>query len=219
MVLKLYGMPVSTCTRRVATVLVEYKVPFEFVSIDVAKGEHKSAAYLQNQPFGQVPYIDDDGFILFESRAICRYIVDKYPAPAGTTPLVPSDIKGKALFEQAASIEYSDFEPYAYPTVREKVFKPMRNLPTDKAVYDSSIETLDAKLAGYEAILGKQKYLAGNEIILADLFHLPYATLLAKAGSDLMTTKGPNVTRWYNELCERPSWNAVKDGAKSFSSY
>jgi glutathione S-transferase len=57
MVLKLFGSTMSTCTRRVATVLVEKKVPFEFISVDMSKGEHKSAAFVANQPFGQVPYI------------------------------------------------------------------------------------------------------------------------------------------------------------------
>jgi len=57
MVLKLHGSGQSTCTRRVGTVLHEYKIPFEMVEIDFAKGEHKSPEYLQKQPFGQVPYI------------------------------------------------------------------------------------------------------------------------------------------------------------------
>jgi glutathione S-transferase len=57
MVLKLYGAPYSTCTRRVSTVLHEKKIPFELVVVDLKKGEHKAAATLANQPFGQLPYI------------------------------------------------------------------------------------------------------------------------------------------------------------------
>ncbi|KAJ7827058.1 glutathione S-transferase [Mycena leptocephala] len=217
MVLKLFGSTMSTCTRRVATVLVEKKVPFEFISVDMSKGEHKSAAFVANQPFGQVPYIDDDGFVLYESRAICRYIADKY-ANQGPA-LVPTDVKGKALFEQAASNEYSNFDPFCSKAVAEMIFKPMRGQASDKAVFDALIAGLSAKLDAYEVILGKQKYLAGNELTLADLFHLPYGILLEKAGSDLMTTKGPNVTRWFNELCARPSWIRVIEGVKSVSSY
>ncbi|KAF9544698.1 hypothetical protein CPC08DRAFT_594366, partial [Agrocybe pediades] len=54
MVLKLYGHPISTCTHRVAVVLHEKQVPFSFHLIDMARGEHKSAEYLNKQPFGQV---------------------------------------------------------------------------------------------------------------------------------------------------------------------
>ncbi|KAJ7486622.1 thioredoxin-like protein [Mycena latifolia] len=217
MVLKLFGSPLSTCTRRVAVVLVEKKVAFEFVNVDFAKGEHKSPAFMKHQPFGQVPYIDDDDFILYESRAICRYIADKYASQG--TPLVPTDTKGKGLFEQAASIEYSNFDPFASKAVAEIIFKPMRGMTSDKATFDTLVEGLSGKLDGYEVILAKQKYIAGNEVTLADLFHLPYGTMLEKAGCNLMTTKGPNVTRWFNEICARPSWVAVKDGVKSISSY
>ncbi|KAJ7675219.1 glutathione S-transferase [Mycena rosella] len=217
MVLKLYGMGLSTCTRRVGVVLFEKKVPFEFIDIDLPKGEHKSGPFLEKQPFGQVPYIEDDGFVLYESRAICRYIEDKYPDQG--TKLVPSDVKGKALFEQAASIEYSNFDPFCSKAVAEMIFKPMRGQASDKAVFDTLVAGLSAKLDAYEVILGKQKYLAGNEVTLADLFHIPYGSMLAMAGSDLLTTKGPNVTRWWNDISTRPSWEAVKGGVKSTSSY
>jgi glutathione S-transferase len=56
-ILKLYGASNATCTRRVATVLYELKVPFELIEIKFAEGEHKSPAYLEKQPFGQIPYI------------------------------------------------------------------------------------------------------------------------------------------------------------------
>ena len=54
MVLKLYG---SSYTYLVAAVLHEKQVPFEFVSVDLDKAEHKSPEYLKKQPYGQAPYI------------------------------------------------------------------------------------------------------------------------------------------------------------------
>lgn len=146
MVLKLYGMSLSTCTRRVAAILREKDVPYELVEISLMKGEHKSPAYLEKQPFGQVPYIvrlpffshdnylstqcsydvmvqEDDGLILFESRAISRYVARKYSSQ-GTPELLPTDLSAYAAFEQAASIEASNFDPFASGIVGEKVFKP-----------------------------------------------------------------------------------------------
>ncbi|KAJ7716973.1 glutathione S-transferase-like protein [Mycena maculata] len=232
--LKLYGFHSSTCVRRVATVLLEKQVPFEFVDIDLATAEHKSGAFLEHQPFGQVPYIEDDGLILYESRAICRYIVEKYPTHG--PQLVPTDIIGRALFEQAASIEYCNFDPFCSGAVAEMIFKPMGGHPHSKEVFDKLVKSLSAKLDGYEVILGKQRYLAGDELTLADLFHLPYGFMLAQAGSDLMTTKGPNVARyapsqiafcsplafrllrWFKELCERDSWALVKETVRTIPS-
>ncbi|PFH48361.1 hypothetical protein AMATHDRAFT_150070 [Amanita thiersii Skay4041] len=212
MVLKLYGFNLSTCTRRVGVVLHEKNVPFEFYEVDLYKGEHKSPAYLEKQPFGQVPYIDDDGFILYESRAICRYIATKY-ASQGTS-LVPTEPKANALFEQAASIELSNFDAFAAPAVYEKLFKVYQGLTTDEAVLQKYLTSLDQRLEVYDKILSKQKYLGGDEITLADLFHLPYGTMLAPAGSDLMTNR-PNVKRWFDSLVNRPSWQAVKDSVKA----
>lgn len=69
-----------------------------------------------------------------------------------------------------------------------------RGLATDEErVKELSIK-LDAKLDAYDKLLSKQKYLAGEQITLADLFHLSYGAMLDQAGLDIMTRK-PNVAR------------------------
>jgi glutathione S-transferase len=57
MVLKLYGFNQSTCTKTAAFVLNEKNVPFEYINVDVEKGEHKSPSFTEKQPFGVVPYL------------------------------------------------------------------------------------------------------------------------------------------------------------------
>ena len=66
------------------------------------------------------------------------------------------------MYDQAASIETSNFDTFAAKLVSEKVFKPMFGMKTDEELVATLIQGLDAKLNGYEAILSKQKYLAGN---------------------------------------------------------
>ncbi|KAF8337822.1 glutathione S-transferase [Amanita rubescens] len=217
MVLKLYGYNLSTCTQRVATVLIEKKVPFELVNIDMSKGEHKAEAFVKMQPFGQVPVLEDDGFTLYESRAICRYIAIKY-ANQGTQ-LYPEDLKKRALIEQAASVEGSNWDPYASGIAAEKIFKKRRGLETDEALVVKHIAGLGGRLDVYEKILSKQKYIAGDEFSLADVFHLPYGVKLYQAGYDDLIESRPNVKRWFNELRNRDSWKAVEGGVKSTPSY
>ena len=142
MVLKLYGSPSSGATRLVAFILHEKLVPFELVPIDLSKNEHKSPGYLEKHPFGQVPYIvcgflvqsfnwihlisflfqDDDGFLLYESRAICYYIAAKYPNQG--TPLLPTELKANALFQQAASVEIYHFTNNILNAAEEMYKKP-----------------------------------------------------------------------------------------------
>ena len=119
MVLKLYGFAISTCTQRVKTVLYEKKVPFEIHIVNSL--QEKSPALLEKQPFGQVPYIDDDGFILYESRAIGRYLAAKHQSS-----LLPNvtDLFAWGRFEQAASIEQSNFDIPASAIAAERVFRP-----------------------------------------------------------------------------------------------
>ena len=100
----------------------------------------------------------DDGFELFESRAIGRYI-----ATLGSgTQLIPTEPKAHAKYEQAASIEYSQFDPIVSGIAREKVFKPRFGQTPDEKRVEELVAQLEGKLDGYEAILGKQKYLAGD---------------------------------------------------------
>ncbi|KAG8923995.1 hypothetical protein FRC00_005629, partial [Tulasnella sp. 408] len=222
------GHPLSVCTRRVKTVLIEKGVEYTLKPVDWAAAEHKSEAHLKLQPFGQIPVlIDEDGFTLYgepifsllmlflqgstervphsESRAITRYIASKY-ADQGTKLLPdPSDAKAVALFEQAAAIEQANFDPYASGIAAEKVFNPRKGIPTDEKRLKYFIDTLNAKLDGYERILSKQKYLAGDELTIVDLWHIPYAEMSERFASQVYEAH-PKVNAWYKALKERPSW-------------
>ncbi|KAF8632380.1 hypothetical protein AX15_001890 [Amanita polypyramis BW_CC] len=213
MVLTLYGYRFSTTTKCVATVLHEKKVPFKFVNVDLRAGAQKVPEHLKIHPFGNVPVIDDDGFILYESRAIARYIATKY-ANQGI-PLIPTELKANARFEQAASIEVTSFHPSAYGIAYEKLYKTYRGLELDEIQLKNHITTLNIKLDVYEAILSKQKYLAGDELTLADLFHLPFGNLIASLGVGEPINTRPNVKRWFEEISSRESWLAVKDEVES----
>jgi len=57
MTLKLYGSPSSTSTQRAAVILHEKQLPFEFIHIDLAKGEQKLPEHMERSPFGQVPVL------------------------------------------------------------------------------------------------------------------------------------------------------------------
>ncbi|KAF7362567.1 Glutathione S-transferase [Mycena venus] len=129
-ILKLYGAKIAMCVRRVVTILHELKVPFEF---DLMAGEHKTPEYMKNQPFGQIPYIDDDGLILFETRAICRYIAAKYPASG----LVPTEPKANALFEQAAAVELTNFDPSASLVAIEMFKQKYLGIPPDQTLIEA----------------------------------------------------------------------------------
>ncbi|KAF8597094.1 glutathione S-transferase [Ceratobasidium sp. AG-I] len=206
---KLYGIPMSTCTQRVAVVCNELGIDYELMTVDMANGEHKSPEYLENkQPFGAVPVlVDEDGTQLFESRAISRYLAVKYGKESGLIPN-QSDVKAYGLFEQAASIEYSSFDPAASGLTFERHFAKMFGLEPNESLAEKHTATLKVKMDGYERILSKQKYLSGDKITLADLFHLPFGTFINRLAPEIMVSK-PHVKRWWDDISARPSWTTL----------
>ncbi|KAF5365652.1 hypothetical protein D9758_003163 [Tetrapyrgos nigripes] len=179
--------------------------------VNLVKGEQRSEDHLKRQPFGVVPAISDNGFELFESRAICRYLVSKYGklGPEGLMP-DPHDVEATAKFEQAASIENNNFDVAAGQICLEAVVKPTRGGTTDAERVKKYIAILESKLDGYEAILSKQKYLAGDTLTIADLFHLPFGTAITEGAGYEGLLKRPNVARWWKDISSRPTWQAVK---------
>ncbi|KXN85258.1 Glutathione S-transferase 3 [Leucoagaricus sp. SymC.cos] len=160
MVLKLYGFPLSSAVRIATTVLHEKQIPFEYINVDLLTYENKKAEYLAIQPFGQVPCIDDDGFILYEGRAISRYLDETYSDNG--PKLIPLDPKKRALFEQAASSEAFNFDRYGTPLAFELFFKKLRGREPDIAKVEELKTILAAKLDVYDQILSKQRYLVGD---------------------------------------------------------
>ncbi|EIW84577.1 glutathione S-transferase [Coniophora puteana RWD-64-598 SS2] len=222
MVLKLYGEHMSTKTRSVAQICIEKDVPFEFVQVDINAGEQKQPENIARHPFGQLPVIDDNGILVYESRACARYIAAKYAAQGTPGLIALPETTGRdaermaayAAFEQAAHVEVCSFEPWAYGVAWERVFKIRRGLKTDEARLQENVQRLEEKLDVYEGILGKQAYLAGDHVTLADLFHLPLSTMLEERFEmDVFKPEArPNVARWWKDISSRPSWLAVKNG-------
>ncbi|MFT3922429.1 MAG: glutathione binding-like protein [Myxococcales bacterium] len=195
--IKLFGSPVSTCTRKVLTTLIETETPYEFTLVDLGKGEHKQAAHLTRQPFGQIPAIEDKGFELYESRAICRYLCAK----TGSS-LVPSDLQRRALMDQWMSVEQSNFSPSAMKFVYHYVFK--RN--QDEAVLESANKMLDTVYATIAKPLAKSPYLTGDAFTLADIGYMPYIEYMQLSPAKATLEKYPSVVAWWERVSGRPSW-------------
>ncbi|CAE6455661.1 hypothetical protein ACGC1H_005794 [Rhizoctonia solani] len=203
---KLHGMPYSAYTLSVWATAQEIGINVELVPVDLAKVEHKTPEYIENyHPFAVIPALaDEDGTKLFESRAICRYLVAKYGKGSSLLP-DSSDVKAYGLFEQAASIEYSNFDPSAACLVYERIVTPMRNETPNEELIKKCVATLTTKMDGYERILSKQRYLAGDTFTLADLFHLPFCQFISVIEPGILTSK-PHVKAWWDDISSRDSW-------------
>jgi glutathione S-transferase len=79
------------------------------------------------------------------------------------------------------------------------------------------ITSLEETLAVYDGILAKQAYLAGDELTLADLFHLSYGTMIKDIGFGSSFDKFPNVKKWFEGLQARESWKSVPNTMEFFA--
>ena len=197
---KIFGHPGSTCTRKVLMTLSETKTPYELVKVELAAGDQKKPAHMSRQPFGQIPVIDDEGFSFYESRAICRYVNERYQGN-----LVPGDIKGRALMEQWISVETSNFSTFAMKFIYHDVFKR----PQDPAVLEAAGKSVETALVVMDARLAGSPFFAGPQFSLADVCFMPYFEYAMVTPLKATIAKFPAASAWWSKVSERPTWQRV----------
>ncbi|MBX3200942.1 MAG: glutathione S-transferase N-terminal domain-containing protein [Labilithrix sp.] len=198
--IKLFGNPMSTCTRKVLMTLVETDTPYEMSVVDLSKAEHKGADHLRRQPFGRVPALDDGGFEMFESRAMCRYLNEK-----ASGKLIPSDLQARARMEQWISTETSEFSGPALKLIFEHLMKR----PQEPAVLEAATKALETTTAVMDAQLAKTPFLVGQDLTLADICFMPYVDYLMATPAKELFAKHPHVMAWWTRVSDRASWKAA----------
>jgi glutathione S-transferase len=201
--MKIFGHPMSTCTRKVRMALAEKQANYDFVLVDIMQGAHKAPEYVAaRQPFGQIPALEDGDFKMYESRAMMRYIDETMPGQA----LTPKDAKGRATVEQWISIESSDFTPHAMTIIYQCMFAPMRGGTTDMAKVEEAKAKLPPVLEVMDKALAKGPHLLGDSFTLADIAFMPYMEYAMLTPAKDMIMSYPHVAAWWKRISERPTW-------------
>jgi glutathione S-transferase len=204
--MKIYGNPISTCTRKVLMALGEKQAAFEFVTLDFAKGEHKSPAHIARQPFGQMPSLEHGEFSMFESRAMMRYIDENFPGQA----LQPKDPRTRAHMNQWMCVESEDFTPGMMAVIYQEMFAPMMGGKTDT----TKVEEGKKKLAPVLAVLDKHlshggPHIVGDTFSLADISFMPYVEYGMNTSAKDLLLSHTHFAAWWTRISERPTWQKV----------
>nr|BAM72333.1 glutathione S-transferase [Dahlia pinnata] len=208
MVVKVYGPIRAACPQRVLACLFEFGVDFELVRVNLDSGEHKQPDFLQKQPFGQVPVVEDGDFRLFESRAIIRYYATKYNDK--NQNLYGTTLEEKALVDQWLEVEAHHFNDMVYTIVLQKLVIPKMGGKNDLDLVQNCVKKLELVLDIYEQRLSKSGYLAGDRFTLADLSHLPGTRyLINECGLDHLVRDRKKVNMWWDDISNRPAWKKV----------
>ncbi|PKY19106.1 glutathione S-transferase [Rhizophagus irregularis] len=193
MTIQLTGYSISAYCLVLLHVLKELGLSYEFTQPNSFE-EIKTPEYLATKhPFGKIPSLNDDGFQIYETRAIARYLVKKYQA---------------ALVEQFISVEISYYTQPLGKLVGQLVFAKRRGNEPDLKIINEAREELEKVLDVYEKLLEDKDYLTG-EFSLADLLHIPLTNYAIKAGENDLWNKRPNVSRWWKNISERECWKNI----------
>ncbi|CAN9242704.1 unnamed protein product [Alternaria sp. RS040] len=201
----LYGSRGSTNTDRVRLTLAEGGfTDYQLVLVNLQKGEQKSQEHMKRHPWGKVPAVTfPDGFALYESRAICKYLARKY-----SFPLVPqgTDVEAAALFDQAESTELLYFaDPAGKIAFEMFVKKKYAGQPPNEAVVSDALRSLEAFLDVAERLLQDRGYMAGNDFSLADINYIPLMQRLFVCGYGDVIRSRKAVRAWWDRCVTRPA--------------
>jgi glutathione S-transferase len=194
--LKIYGADLSTPSCKVRFAANALGLAYEYKKVDLVKGENRSEAHLRLHPGGKVPVIDDDGFVLFESNAIIKYLAEK-----SKSALYPSGAKQRAVVDQ-----WMDFVSHHIATALSRVlfnrvFAPFLKVEVDERGISEGLSFLERFLPVVDSPLKERRYLAGSELTLADLNLLSALDPAEVAQVDLSGYL--NITRWRKDLQSR----------------
>ncbi|GES94055.1 glutathione S-transferase [Rhizophagus clarus] len=214
MTIQVYGNPGSPFSHIVYYALKELGLSYEIIQPSNSE-EYKTPEYLATKhPFGKTPYLDDGEFHIYESRAITRYLANKYQGTKNSTILIPSDVQKAALVEQFISVEISYYTEPLVKILRQLIVMKRQGNEPDLKIVDEGREELGKTLDVYEKLLEGKDYLTG-EFSLADLHHVPLTSVAFSAGEGDLWNKRPNVSRWWKNISERESWKNIVTEYKS----
>jgi len=197
---------------RVMACLEKVGVEYDVVQVDYMAKEHKGAEHLARNPFGQIPAFQDGDIMLFESRAIAKYVLRKYSKSADIDLLREGNPEEAAMVDMWTEVEAHTYFPAMAPIFYECVVYPaMHGTPTNQKVVEESLEKLRKVLDVYEAHLSRSKYLylAGDFFSFADLNHFPFTFHVMTTPHASLFDSYPHVKAWWERVMARPSLKKI----------
>jgi len=201
-----YGPAASTYVWSTRLALAEKGVAHELV--DVPFGAHREQPHLSRHPFAKVPAFEHDGFALYETQAILRYIDEGFPV----SPLQPTDLHQFARMNQIMGIvDAYAWRAIAAGIVFNRILAPRLGLPVDEAAVAAALPRTRLCLSEIARLMGEQPYLAGERISLADLMVIPLLYYLGRVPEgEALLAERPGLRPWIRRMEVRQSFQVTK---------
>jgi glutathione S-transferase len=194
--LKILGRKTSGNTQKVLWCCDELGIAYEREDVGREFGKNHEPAYLALNPNARVPTIVDDGFVLWESNAIVRYLCAKH----GMGTLYPRDLPRLADMERWMDWQQTTLRPHFHA-----LFNALQSTtPPDAAALEGLRSALEGAWRILDSQLAQQPFVAGAELTMADI---PFCYIVNRWSRMPIERRGlANVKAWFARLCERPAF-------------
>jgi len=200
MAIVIHGIPGSPYVRMPILACEEKGVAWRLEAMGF--GDQNSPEHLARQPFGRIPAIEHGDFKLYECQAILRYIDAAFEGPR----LTPQEPKAMARMSQVLNI----LDWYVMPSLTgaigfNRIVKPMLGRPVDEAAIAQAVPLARTSLQALEAILGSNRYFAGDELSLADVAAVAHLEMVPASPEGAELIAGSPLLGWLGRMGERES--------------
>jgi glutathione S-transferase len=202
--LKIWGRQNSVNVKKALWAAEELGLQYERINAGLEHGINKTPEYLAMNPTGLVPTIDDDGFQLWESHSIVRYLAAKH----GAGTLCPADLKARADAERWMDWAHTFSREFQRP-----VFWALARTPPEKRDMNAvgeAVKKCALLLAIPETTLQKKNFLAGMNFTMGDIPLGCHVQLWMRLPIE-NRPRLPALEAWFERLCARPAYRKVVD--------
>jgi glutathione S-transferase len=164
--------------------------------------------HLARHPFGKVPAFEHDGFALYETQAIMRYIDERFPG----TALQPEDVHEFSRMNQLIGI----LDAYAWPSIAgvilyNRMLVPRQGGTADEAAIAAALPRARLCLDEIDRLMADNRFLAGPHLSLADLMVVPLLYYFGNiADGRPRVAEHPKLVDWVGRMEQRQSFQATK---------
>ncbi|MEZ5583211.1 MAG: glutathione S-transferase family protein [Candidatus Competibacteraceae bacterium] len=194
--IKIFGAPTTRATR-VLWALEEIGTDYDYVKVDLMRGEGRKPPYIDLNPGGKVPTLVEGDLVLSESAAICTYLGDRFPDSA----LVPAvDTPERALYNRWCFFVIGELEQPLWTMAKHRFALPeKRRVP---AIMETAQWEFGVAAKVLQVGLGEREFLVGGRFTAADIL---VAHTLAWAQSVGLPLGAENLQTYAQRLLVRPA--------------
>lgn len=192
----LYGADLSTPSTKVRFAAHLLGLEYEYKQISIRDGENRTDEFLKKHPAGKIPVIDDEGFVLFESNAIIKYLSDKKESS-----LYPKDLKQRAKINQWIDFGSIHVGGAMNRIVFNRVFAPLIRMEIDERSLSEGLKFINRFLPTVENQLTQSLFLAGDALTLADVNLL--SILDPAEVADIALSSYSKINTWRSSLRQK----------------